>query len=391
MKINKIIVSLVLALTCTGMYAQSLDYNQALNKVLEGNLRLKVENSRTDAQMLENRTGMNLPNPEVEFSYQGNRYGVDKKTLDVTQEFDFATLSGAKKGLAVARDSRAKENISIVRSNVESEADQLMTEIVYLRKMKEMLNLQLSQDKKVFEAVESMYANGAVNIVELNAAKMEYRLTENAYKLNGIELANSMSQLERIANGKVNWTDAKYMEYELPADFDAWSRTASNPEIDAADADARVAQQEITIQKREQLPNFSIGYRSEMTGREDSFYGGSIGLEIPLWQNRGKMKAAKAAKLAAELEHEALREEFIISQRNIYSKALQLKKTSEEITRLSDECDIADKLQKMLNLGEISVTDYINQLKPILEMKQKKLECERDYQLELARFRACNL
>lgn len=391
MKINKIIVSLVLALACTGMYAQSLDYNQALNRVLEGNLRLKVESSRTEAQMLENRTGMNLPNPEVEFSYQGNRYGVDKKTLDVTQEFDFTTLSGAKKGLAAAKDSRAKENISIVRSNVESEADQLMTEIVYLRKMKEMLNLQLSQDKKIFEAVESMYANGAVNIVDLNAAKMEYRLTENAYKLNGIELANSMSQLERIANGTVNWTDAKYMEYELPADFDAWSLTASNPEIDAANADARVAQQEITIQKREQLPNFSIGYRSEMTGREDSFYGGSIGLEIPLWQNRGKIKAAKAAKLAAELEHDALREEFIISQRNIYSKALQLKKTSEEITRLSDECDITDKLQKMLNLGEISVTDYINQLKPILEMKQKKLECERDYQLELARFRACNL
>ncbi len=378
-------------LTTIALFAQSLDYRQALAKVISGNLRLKVENSRVDAQMLENRTGLNLPNPEVEFSYQGNRYSDDKKTLDITQNFDFATLSGAKRELAGAKDKRALENIAIVQSNVESEADRIMTEIVYLRKLKELLGTQLSHDKRLYESVEKLYSNGSVGIVEVNSAKMEYHLTENAYKLNSIDLSNAVARLERLANGKIDWTGTKYMDYTLPADFDEWSRTASNPEVEAAAAEAGIASKEVNLQKREQLPNFSIGYRSEIVDKTESFYGASIGVEIPLWGNRGKMKAAKAAKLAADLEHDALREEFIANQRNIYSKAMLLKKTSEEIDKLSKECDILEGLRKMYDLGQLSIFDYINQLKPILQMKQKKLECERDYQLELAQFRACNL
>lgn len=383
-------ISAILLFSAFGVCAQGLTYDQALGKVIGGNLRLKVENSRVEAQKLENNTGLTLSDPEVEFSYQANPKDADKKTLDVTQGFDFATLSGAKKRLASAKDRRAAQDIEMLLSEVEYSADQLMTEIVYMRKLEGMLKIQLDMDKKVYESVEKQYKSGDVNIVDLNTAKMQYRLTENAYKLNGIELENSMAQLERMANGKIDWAGSEYKKYELPADFNEWSKTASNPEIDAADADAEVAALEINLQKKEQMPKFALGYRSEMTGSEN-FYGGSIGVELPLWSNRGKMKAAKAAKLAADLEREALREEFIAGQRNIYSKALLLKQTAADIDVLSKECDIEDGLQKMLSLGQISVTDYYYQLKPIIEIKQKKLESERDYQLELARFRACNL
>lgn len=380
-------IASLLTISWGALSAQSLSYTDALQKVMSGNLRLKVENARVDALKLGNNTDLTLPDPEVDFSYQGNPDGSDKKTLDVTQGLDFSILSGAKRKLAAAKDQRADGELAITRNEVRNEADRLMTDIVYMRKKAAMWNEQLNLDKLFYEAVEKQYANGKVNLVDLNAAKMQYRLTENASKINDIDLAASIAQLSRLANGEVAWSESEYMPYSLPSDFNEWCATATNPRLIAADAEINVAEKGFEVAKKEQLPKLAIGYRSEMTAG-DNFYGAGISVTLPFWQNRGKTKAAHAAKLAADLEREAIHEEFIANQRTIYTKALLLKKTADEVTLLNKECDIEKGLQKMYNLGQISVTDYLNQLKPMLDMKQRVLESEHDYQLELVNFRA---
>lgn len=121
MKLTAISRSMMLLGLCAtaGMSAQN-SYVDALSEIARGSRTLKARTLQTQATENENMTGLNLSNPEVEFAYQWGVQNADKVMLDVSQGFDFATLSGAKRRVAESQNRMALSELSGERLRIAS-------------------------------------------------------------------------------------------------------------------------------------------------------------------------------------------------------------------------------------------------------------------------------
>lgn len=376
--------------------ADNSSYSETLKKVVESNPGVKAAQAATDAEIAENHVGLSLDNPEVNFAYQwiNLRYGeFDKKTLDVSQSFNFATLSGAKGRVADARDIVARSSVNIARRDVAARADELMTEIVYRRRLAEHYDSALNLINTLFAAAEKSHNSGNISMIELNSLRMELNALTTESRLNDIGISSCHKILSSLAGGApLNWEGQDYMDYQLPANISDWCNgyTSDNPEIANLQAQIRAADSEITLRKREGLPSFSLGYTGEYV-KHANYHGVSLGLELPLWANKGRVKAAQLARKAAQIAKENASLEFALQQQELYDKAKALLTMEQETRRLCEECDISAGLKKLFLSGQISVHDYLTQLIPLLELNKKVIETQYEYQAAAAAFRAATI
>ena len=159
-----------------------------------------------------------MADPEVEFSYQwGNPAAVpDKKTLDISQSFDFATLSGGKRRVAEARNEVSALTGDAAELAKSYEVDALMTRAVYLRKLQRWYDSALAHTAKVMEAAEKALAHGDMTVVDVNSIRIDRRNMEAEAELNALELASAMATLSSLGGGvQLDWDADGYLGHPL--------------------------------------------------------------------------------------------------------------------------------------------------------------------------------
>lgn len=374
--------------------ASADSYTDALRRIVDSNPTIAAAEATTNAAKAENHTGLTLENPELEASYEwGNPAGVPNRTIvSLSQGFDFATLSGGKKRVAKAADRVADAELLGQRRAATAEVDALMTEIVYRRRMKAFLERQHALYDTIRAATARAMEAGEMTLIDLNTIKLAHNEFMTELRLNEVELEGLLRSLAICSGGKaIAWTSDDYMEYELPSNFETWvgESVASSAEVEAAAAALSLADKQLSLSKSEGLPSFSLGYTNELV-HDANYFGFAVGVELPLWANRGKVKAAKAARTAAELQEVSARQQFTLVQQQLYNRALALRAMAAESRTLRDDCDITASLEKMFAAGELSVHDYMSQIEPLLELDRKVLEADFEYQQALVSFRAAD-
>ena len=186
-------------------------YAETLRSIAASNRSLQALDLATEATKTENMSGLNLSNPQVDFAYQWGIENADKVILDVSQEFDFATLSGAKKGAARSDNRVADATLLGERMRVLAEADLLMTEVVYLNKLDNLYSRMVENARKQVEVLQKGLAEGSVTVVGLNAAKMELASLKGERQVNAVDLANARMRLGAMAGGSISWNGDAYM------------------------------------------------------------------------------------------------------------------------------------------------------------------------------------
>lgn len=390
MKLTAISRSMMLLGLCAtaGMSAQN-SYVDALSEIARGSRTLKARTLQTQARENENMTGLNLSNPEVEFAYQWGVQNADKVMLDVSQGFDFATLSGAKRRVAESQNRMALSELTGERLRIVSEADALMTKAVYLQRLDNVYDNMEKNYNQMLEAARKAVEKGTMTSVDVNSIRMEMSQIISQRRLEKIELEGTMQMLRGMAGGAdLSWTPVEYMPYTLPSDYAEWSAAAveKNPAIAVARDATAAADAEISLRKKEGLPEFSLGYTSEMV-KDDDHYGVSLGVTLPLWGNKGRVKAAKAAKLAADAALDEARHNNAIDLRMKYQKAKALGETALETAKLCRECDNSKDIKRLYDLGNLSVHEYLSQITPLYEMAIRVVEADYAYQDALAALR----
>lgn len=385
-------IALILALSLSAMAAHADNYTLTLADIVGVSPAVKTAEAVAEAEKAGSRTGLTLENPELEASYEwGSPADVPNRTIvSLTQGFDFATLSGAKKRVADAEGRVADAALTAAERATLAEADELMTQAVYRTRLKALYHDGHELYHAILDAAKKSMELGEMNLIDVNTIKIAHHAFKTEARLNDIELETIMASLRRIAGGRaLDWDASDYMAYRLPDNFDEWcSRSVdASPEVSAANAAAEVAGRKVSLAKSEGLPGFSVGYTSELV-KDANYFGAAIGVELPLWANKGKVKAAKAARNAALLEAENAAVEYSLRQYSLYQKALALHDMAVESRRLRDECDITGGLKKMFDMGQLSVHDYLSQLEPLMELDKRVIEAEYDYQSALAAFRA---
>lgn len=367
-----------------------------LHEIELNNTSLKAYREQADAEKIGNRTGLNIPNPEVDFSYL---WGSPRETtkqrynIDVTQSFDFPTAYRYKSQLANEKDKQVDLVYDGQRRDILQQARTLCVELVYQMKMNTQLSERLTYAKELYDAYQKSFDKGDISILERNKAQLNYLNEEKALQMNEVEISTIKRDLERLNGGiKLDITPSEYSKYILPLDFAEWFQQIreNNPAIG-------LARQEITLSKKQEqltkalnLPKLKAGYTSERSPGE-THQGVTVGVSIPLWENKNTVKYQKAQTMALEMQYKDSELLFQNGLLNQYQRASKLNILLKEYQKTLDVANNRDLLKKALDKGQISLINYLLELAVVYETIDKYLETEKEYHLAVSELKQWDL
>ncbi len=144
------------------------------------------------------------------------------------------------------------------------------------------------------------------------------------------------------------------------------------------------AARQINVSKQQGLPNITLGYRMNPASGGERYNGLLVGLSIPLFSNRHKVKQAKAERLSAELQLAGWRETQTAELRQLWSKASELKRSVDEYSEALKGQNSLSLLNKAIQSGQISMIDYFVNVGTIYQSTENWLQLQNEYQKSLA-------
>jgi len=131
------------------------------------------------------------------------------------------------------------------------------------------------------------------------------------------------------------------------------------------------------------MPKFQAGYMSESLVGQD-FKGVTVGLSIPLWENKNTVKYAKANAIALENTASDNKMQLYSHLKVLHTKAISLQNNVSDYQSKLQLFNNSDLLKKALDKGEITLINYILELSIYYESVNNLLILERDMNKTIA-------
>lgn len=396
MKINKLlIVCLAVAMSVPG-FAQE-NAGTVLSQIEKNNTALQALRKRTEADQYGYKAERALEAPEVGFDYLWSSPADvgTRKDISVTQSIDVAALAGARGKLANSRTELSDIQYNIERQKILLEAKQLYIRIVYCNAVNAELSSRIARSEQIEAAYRDMQARGETDMIEVNKAHLAYLSQKNALSRNLVERESLLSELQGLNGGEPVEVNASVISTDevLPADFGAWYAEASQqiPELAYMKKNVDVNAAEARTAKMANYPSLTAGYMAELV-KGSNFRGLTLGLSIPIWSVRSKVRQANASCEAAKLEERDAMTKTYNSFKALYDRAKGLQEISAELSSsLAVSTEAMALTEHKLKAGDISLIDNIMELSLYYSLADEVLATSCDYALALAELYAWNL
>ncbi|WP_081782454.1 TolC family protein [Prolixibacter bellariivorans] len=126
-----------------------------------------------------------------------------------------------------------------------------------------------------------------------------------------------------------------------------------------------------------------VGYESETVPGEQ--YGGpKVGISIPLWSNKNNVKRAKAQQEWAAVQYAGKVKQAGFELEHTYSQVESLQKSVKNYRKGLEEMSSMQLLNKSLQLGQISIINYVTEMNYYIGAYENFLSAEHDYYRALA-------
>ncbi|MDR1103380.1 MAG: TolC family protein [Tannerella sp.] len=363
-----------------------------LKEIEASNTTLNALREQTEAQKLENRTGIYLAGPEISYArLWGNPGGIGRRTdLSVTQTFDIPTLTGMKSRMAAGQNSLAGLQYRSERMALLLKARVYCLELIYCNALYRELSVRLGHAAAIAEGYKTRLEQGDISRPEYNKVLLNLAAAEGEFRRVEVERDALRAELKRLNGGtEISLEDDRYGEVAFPPDFDGWYARVEQqyPALACARQETALSRQQVSLNKAANLPVFSAGYMSEkVVGQQ--YQGLTLGVSIPLWENKNRVRQARAAVRAAESRQADREEQFRNRLQALYSRAAGLRLTAEGYRRALDASNHTELLKKALDAGEISLLDYLVETGLYYDAIRRTLETERDFQIAFAELSA---
>lgn len=377
---------ITIILLVVGASVQAQDFQQVLDSIRSQHPGIHALEQQSRAGAIATKTG-NYPGPlSVSYGFFPENSTVigTKETVGVSQSFDFPTLYGAKKRQAEKRRELIDVQTKGAMQQEMLRVAQLLTDYVAFTQKTAVLTERNSNATKLKEAYEAAFEQGEVSALEVNKVRVHALQMAKALRLTKSEQQGVMQELEAL-NGDAS-LPALPEVYPLqplqPFDAVLAERLAKLPGMQQIQKQQATANAQVAVEKHANLPGLSVGYASE-TVADESFKGVTMGLSIPLWSNKNKLEAAKARASAAEMQV-ASREAITKGQtERLYIRCKGLLSEVENYQQTLREMRSEEMLNQALELGELSVIDYLQELQFYYEVENELLQLEQSYQKAL--------
>lgn len=365
--------------------------DSVLNCIVENNLALKALRHSQAADVLDIRSDNALGGPSIEYSpfYQSGYNGVASSELIVSEEFDFPTqYAQRRKQASLQSDANAGEYESARRSLM-LDAELICIDVIRLNQLADLLQRRQQQSEEMQSMFQKRMDAGDANILELNKAKLTLMDVKKSVVATENERAELLLQLQSLNGGNAvvlsqrSFPDYSDIQIDNP---DLIARSLANdPDVQAAQANTRLADHSLSMSRQSWLPSISVGYRRN-TERSEALNGFMVGASFPLFNTASKVKSARQRQLAAQLQLTDVQTQ----------KEAELRTLCSELARLRQVLDHSDTdlllqtlalLDKALTQGEITALQYYTEVSDIYADLETHIDTHAKYCKALARVR----
>ena len=371
--------------------------SDVLSMIEQNNTELQALRKRAESEQYGYKAERALDAPEIGFDYLWSSPADigTRKDVSVTQSVDLAALTGARGKLAASKTALSDAQYRIDRQRVLLEAKSLYINIVYCNALASELSERIARSEKIEAAYRDMQLRGETDMIEVNKAHLAYVAQKNALARNEIERASLLADLQRLNGGEAVRVNALVYDENvmLPADFRIWYDEMSqrSPELDYMRKNVEVNASEARTAKMSNYPTLTAGYMAELV-KGSNFRGLTLGLSIPLWSVRSKVRQANSSYEASKLEERDAASQLYSSLRGLYEKAKGLQEISSTLSEsLAVSTEAMALTEHRLQAGEISLIDNIMEFSLYYSLEDEALDAARDYNLSLAELYAWEL
>lgn len=382
-------ILLLCALTLSGAGAQN-NMADILSCIEANNPQLKAGAQMVLSQKAEVSSQNSLADPtfELEHLWGAQNAGDRKYDITVLQSFDFPSLYVQRNRVGNLKRSLYDGQQTLLRQQVLLQAKELCLRIVYLNRCIELSDKRLAAADELARLYRGKLESGDAAILDVNKIEIEQLNVTTANTRLRNELATCLAQLRALNGGEsldVELSTLTYPEAVLPASFDELKTQAlqADPELQLLRQESLIADKSVALNRSGWLPKFELGYRHAYELGE-RFNGFAVGVSIPLFANRKKVKMAKAQALAGTFAVNNREQQALAELQSAYDEAVTLKQNHARYDLLTRQNNLG-LLQKALAAGKISMVEYLVDATQLYEAFDNRLSLEYEYQLRLAR------
>ncbi|MEY8706271.1 TolC family protein [Bacteroides faecichinchillae] len=389
-----IIISLVLLILTSGVQAQN-GIDQVLRNIETNNKGLQANAQLIASQKLEAKTENNLADPTLSYAHL---WGAKDKSetigeLVISQSFDFPSLYITRNKLNRLKSEAFDSQADIFRQDMLLQAKEICLDIIMLRQQKQILEERLRNAEELSKMYAKRLQTGDANALETNKINLELLNVRTEASLNETTLRNRLQELNALnGNIPVVFEETKYPTAPLPADYQILKSEvmASDRTLMAIGNESLVAHKQISVNKSQWLPKLELGYRRN-TETGAPFNGVVVGLSFPLFENRNKVKVAKAQALNIDLQKQDATFQVESELTQLYREAKSLHTSMEEYQKTFQSQQDLKLLKQALTGGQISMIEYFVEVSVLYQSHLNYLQLENQYQKAMARIYKSNL
>ena len=393
---KKMLFMMMLICYAAAAQGQSM-YDTALEEIEKNSTAIKAYLGLRDAEMIENATGITPDDPEVGFDYIWGRPGAAGNNINVSlsQSFDFPSVYTGRNKRTKLKNEATEFAFLNRRMEVLLTAKKLLIELVYYNALKEEYIRQTEYARAIIETQKKKDSSERCRNTDYSKSFLNLTNMEAELKRIEIERGRIHANLARL-NGDIaiEFNASEFEDILLPAQFDEWFEIAESrhPLLQHLRTQIQERKQNIKVARAEHLPEITIGYSgSFVPGETERHQGLTVGLTIPIWEDRNKVKLAKAQALAAEYlaEDEAVR--YYNKLKYQYRQALSLQESAGRYEKALENQDNSRILFESYRKGELSLLAYLLEVEYFLVSYEKYLKTEMDLALSVAELEAYDL
>lgn len=372
---------LILSLFALGTSAQT-SIEQVLAEVEQNNTTLSALKQRMDAEIIGNKTDLFLPNPEVEFNYLfGNPSSIGKRTdISVTQGFDFPTVYGHKSEISDLKNEQVILEFEKQKKELFLHTRQVCNQLIYINAMLEEYTERIENAQRMVDLFKTKFSSGEANVLDYNKARLSLLDVSKKAESLRVSREEQLAELVRLNGGKeIDFNLSEFNTMVIPADFEDWFAQAeqNSPVLTWLKLETEVSRQIEKLNSALALPKFKAGYMSEKVVGEQ-FLGVTLGVSVPLWESKNKVKEARAITEAAQAVEHDNKLRFYNFLKAQHAKAIQLQNSLNDYQKELEACNNTRLASKALEAGEISMIDYILELTVYYDSYNNMIEINKD-------------
>lgn len=378
---NRIIYTIVFLSISPFIQSQTID--DLLQSIERNNPKILTLQKWIEGERIKSRTGIYPGNPEATYKYLwGNSSEIgNMQEFEIIQAFRFPGYYNSKADIQQLKFEQKFLLAEKAKKEVMHQVRITFFNLIWLLKVEQVLENRVQEAQKLVKLMQQGFKQGEISKPVYDKARIASINILNELQKVKSEIKIKNDRLLQLNGGN----DIIGIEYKYPSDYILPDLDSLLKQLPDRNSELRIAQSiiqenknRIKFEKRNYLPEFQAGYKSEVLLNQ-KFKGLHAGITIPLWEDKNKVREAKLKDEWSVINYNQIISEIQTEIIALYNTIQMTYNNYLQMKEILDSEQVTESNLELLRSGQISFSEYLIDIQFLMESQRTYMETEKEY------------